>query len=184
MANIILNLARGAAEHLWQTVIIGPIDFNSTKLTGVETGTADTDGVNKGQMDTALALKANKSEKVVVPIRIIGTTAETGVLAQNDFGLGMSPVAGSITKVTLVSHEATATVDVDVLAGATFAALASLVGAGTKPGISAAQESVKSSFTNWTGVAVTAGGVIQVKATTASPTAVKTLMAFVEITRT
>jgi len=148
-----------------------PFNFGNNKLSGVADGEADGDAINMGQLGE-LADLVDDISVIQIPLRISG---DGDLIAQNAIATSRAPFNLTILGVTLISREAAATVEVDILAGATFAGVASLVGEGTKPSISAAQTSEKTTFTDWTGVDVDADDYLQAKVTTETPIAVKQL---------
>lgn len=161
MGNATLKIL-AVAKELGLLEIIPPFNFGSNKLEGVANGTATTDAATKGQMDTALALKVDKTEDNCIIIRMDGTDTD-GDLLENDFGIAKAPYDCTIKKATLISRETGSTVTVDILKGADMAHLASITGTGTKPAISNAQEASVTDFTNYGSVALTAGQLVQAK---------------------
>lgn len=162
MGNAVLKFLQTVLE-MGVLELIPPFNFGSNKLQGVATGTADTDAVNKGQMDTALAGKVPTTEDNCIMIRIDGTDTG-GAIKATDMGLAKAPYACTIKKATLISREASATLEVDILAGATLSAVASITGTGTKPALSSAQEASVTDFTDYGTLDLAAGAIIQAKA--------------------
>lgn len=168
MGNAILKILQ-VVKELGQLELIPPFNFGGNKLSGVAAGTADTDAVVRSQV---------KSGAILIEI-----DGDGSVVAQDAFGLAKAPFSCTIKKATLISREAAATVEVDILVGATLAAVASITGTGTKPALSNAQEASLTSFTNWGSVALTAGQIIQAKVTTETPAAMKKGWLMLEIER-
>lgn len=143
--------------------LIPPFNFGGNKLAGVATGTEDTDAVNKAQMDLAIAAKVPLTEDGAILIEIAGTDTD-GAIKATDMGLAKAPYACTIKKATLISREAAATLEVDILAGATLSAVATITGTGTKPALSNAQEVSVTDFTDYGSLDLAAGAIIQAKA--------------------
>jgi len=86
--------------------------------------------------------------------------------------------------VTLISRETGATVEIDLMAGAAFSSVASMVGTGgTNPKINNGQTAEVTAFTGWDSVAVAKDSYLQAVVTSNSPTAVKHLTVLVQVTR-
>lgn len=171
------------AKELGQVVLVPPFDLGGNKLSGVATGTANTDAVNKLQMDTALGDYSESdhnhdtsyvplTEDNCIVIEIDGTNTG-GAIQADDFGLGKAPYACTIKKATLITREASSSLVVDILVGGTLATVASITGTGTKPTLASAQEVSESTFTDWGSLDVAAGQLIQAKATGTPATALK-----------
>lgn len=157
MANVILRVLE-IVQEMGRLEIIPPFNFNNNKLEGIAAGTEATDAVNKGQLD----LKVDKTEDNAILIEVQGTGTD-GAIQANDFGIAKAPYDCTIKKVTLLSREASATLEVDILKGNTYATLASITGTGTKPALSNAQEASMTTFTDWGSVGLTAGQLVQAK---------------------
>lgn len=168
MGNATLKFLQ-VVKELGLLELIPPFNFGGNKLSGVAAGTVDTDAVVRSQV---------KAGAIVIEI-----DGDGSVVAQDAFGLAKAPYACTIKKATLISRESAATVEVDILVGATLAAAASITGTGTKPALSNAQEASITSFTNWGSVALTAGQIIQAKVTTETPAAMKKGWIMLEIER-
>jgi len=162
MGNATLKFLQ-VAKEMGLLELIPPFNFGSNKLQGVATGTEDTDAATVGQMNTALAGKVPTTEDNCIIIRVDGTDTD-GVIKANDMGLAKAPYACTIKKATLISREAAATLEVDILAGATLSAVASITGIGTKPALSSAQEVSVTDFTDYGTLNLAAGAIIQAKA--------------------
>ncbi len=176
MTNVILRVLE-VVQEMGRLEIIPPFNFGGNKLEGIATGTESTDAVTKGQLD----LKVDKAEDNAILIEIQGTGTD-GAIQANDFGIAKTPYDCTIKKVTLLSREASATLEVDILKGNTYATLASITGTGTKPAISNAQEASITDFVNYGSVGLTAGQLVQVKAG-GTPSTTKRAWILLEIER-
>jgi len=180
MTNAILKFLQ-VAKELGLLELIPPFNFGGNKLQEVATGTADTDAVNKGQMDDAIETVVPLTEDNAILIRIDGTDTD-GVIKATDFGLAKAPYACTIKKATIISREAAVSLILDILKGNTFSALATITGTGTKPTLSSAQEASVTSFTGYGSVALAAGQIVQAIAT-GTPGTAKVAWLMLEIER-
>lgn len=180
MTNAVLRFLQ-VVKEMGILELIPPFNFGGNKLSGVATGTADTDAVNKAQMDLAIAAKVPLTEDGAIIIEIDGTDTD-GVIKATDFGLAKAPYACTIKKATLISREAASSLIVDLLKGNTFSALSTITGTGTKPTLSSAQEVSVTSFTNYGSVALAAGQIVQAIAT-GTPSTAKKAWVLLEIER-
>ena len=117
----------------------GNYDFGGEKLLNVETGTASTDGVNKGQMDTELAGKQDLDSDLTAIAALSTTSHGRGLLddstasdSRTSIGVGTISTQDS-DSVTITGGSITGITDVAVADGGTGASTAS--GARTNLGL-------------------------------------------------